>query len=463
MPCPSMLIAPNERFHAVLKHQNLPVSGQEKRPQSPYRWLISMPSLLSAATVLMANPVQGAEALEPIAQPATHSTASASALDARSPQPSPLPLAKPESLVVTAEPNAPSKPGIALLTTAPAPDAEAVPPKFRATAPQPEQVHRPLAPVAVPSQAGSALPTDWDSAPILATPDTTLAQAIAPSDAPPADAPIALQEGSRGDRWHFSVEPYFFIPLDIDADVTVAGRSASIDAGLGDILDLEEAFDAGIRFEARRRRFGIMLDGFYLVAGESGTLRTTLPAGSLLRFGIPFAVPAEADASATLRQGTIDLSVFYRVVDTSLRNEATAPPAYPRLMFDPILGIRTNIVRQDLEIDEVRIGPQTFDLNREFDFSRTTLEPLLGARLQLRLSRRWSLELRGDVSGFNLNAEQDTTWNLLAGTQYDFSPSVGLQLAYGFSGFTYEDGEGLNRAEIDLEQHGLWLSVLFRF
>ncbi len=291
----------------------------------------------------------------------------------------------------------------------------------------------------------------------------SIAQATSEPADTPVDRPIESQDGGEGDRWQFSVEPYFFIPLDIDADITVLGRTASINAGLSDVFDLEGAFDAGIRLEARKRRFGIMLDGFYLIARDSGTLRVTFPEGSLLRFGIPFAVPAEADASASLRQGTIDLSIFYRVLNTSLRNTETASNFYPRLSLDPILGIRTNILRQEVEVDEIRIGPQTIDLDREFDFSRTTVEPLLGARLQLALSERWSFEARGDVSGFNLNAERDTTWNLLAGTQYNFSSSAGLQLAYGFSGFTFEDGEGVRRAEVDLEQHGLWLNFLFRF
>jgi hypothetical protein len=354
----------------------------------------------------------------------------------------------------------------------PSPTAtEATSPKFSPAAAPLEPGDRPtLAPVLTTSQttADPALPTlplDWDAAPITAATDPILAPTTAAADAHVANRRLAFQEenGDGGDRWQFSVEPYFFIPLDINTDITVAGRSASIDAGLDDILDLEEAFDAGLRFEARKRRFGIMLDGFYLVAGESGTLRVTFPEGSLLRFGIPFAVPAEADASVSLRQGTIDLSVFYRVLDTSLRDTETTSHPYPRLSLDPILGIRTNIWRQEIEVDDVRIGPQTFELDREFDFSRTTVEPLLGGRLQLRLSDRWSFEVRGDVSGFNLNAEQDTTWNLLAGTQYNFSSTVGLQLAYGFSGFTFEDEEGLRRTEVDLEQHGLWLSLLFRF
>lgn len=285
----------------------------------------------------------------------------------------------------------------------------------------------------------------------------------------PADPEVSDQPES-GDRWQFSLEPYFFVPFDVSADVTVAGRSASLQAGLEDILNLDKAFDGGLRFEARNQRFGLRLEGFYLVAGQSGTLGADFPAGALTRFGIPIPVRGKADASVSVRQGTIDLAAFYRVVDTPLRRSATVDNPYPRLVIDPLLGIRTNILRQELEIDEVRIDPSplpipptTLSLNQEFTYSRTTLEPLVGARIELDLSPLWSLGLEGDVSGFNVNAERDITWNLRAGARYYLSRSAAIQLAYGFSGFDFEDGEGLRRVEVDLTQHGLWLSALFRF
>lgn len=282
--------------------------------------------------------------------------------------------------------------------------------------------------------------------------------------APPAEEPAPVSSAAEsGDRWQFSAAPYFFVPFDVRADVTVLGRSASLRAGLNDILDLDEAFDIGLRLEARNRRFGILLDGFYLSAGQSGTLPVTFPAGSLQSFGIPVELQADADASVSLKQGNIDLAAFYRVIDRSFSDSATDSNPYPRLALDPILGVRTNIFRQEVEVEQLQVGSTTIPINREFSYSRTTLEPLLGLRLELELSKRWSIGFRGDVSGFNINAERDITWNLLAGARYYVSSSTALQLAYGFSGFDFKNGDGLRRVEVDQEQHGLWLSALFRF
>lgn len=274
----------------------------------------------------------------------------------------------------------------------------------------------------------------------------------------------ALEASSpRGRRWQVSVEPYFFIPLDVTADIAALGRSARIRADLDDFLDLDRAFDGGLRIDAQNGRFGILLDGFYLSLADSGTLPVTFPAGSLLRFGIPFEVEGRADASASLRQGQIDLAAYYRVVNRSLRRSPTPTNPFPFLVVDPILGLRTNISRREIEVDEVRIGPNTIPINREFSDSRTTLEPLVGLRVGLQLSPRWSLGMEGSVSGFNINAERDTTWDFQAGVGYAFSRSVTLRLAYVYSGYEFRDGSGLRRSEIDLDQHGLGLRLSIRF
>jgi len=279
----------------------------------------------------------------------------------------------------------------------------------------------------------------------------------------PPDA-LALEDSRpRGRRWQVTVEPHFFIPLDVRADIAALGRSTRIRADLDDFLDLDRAFDGGLRIDAQTGRFGILLDGYYLSLANSGTLPVTFPAGSLLRFGIPFEVEGRADASASLRQGKIDLAAYYRVVNRSLRRSPTPSNPFPFLVVDPILGLRTNISRREIEVDELRIGPNTIPIDREFSDSRTTLEPLVGLRVGLQLSPRWSLGLEGNVSGFNINAERDTTWNFQAGVGYSFSRSVALRIAYIYNGYEFRDGSGLRRSEVDLDQHGLGLRLSIRF
>jgi hypothetical protein len=329
----------------------------------------------------------------------------------------------------------------------------------------------------------------------------------------PSSEPLPTGTTTEG-GWQFSVQPYFFVPLDVNADVTVAGRSTSFDFGLGDILNLDRAFDAGLRLEAQRDRLGFILDGFYISASDSGGLGRSFSGGSLLQFAqrtspdrlqqfaqrfdparlqqfllqrfgaerlqqivqtgeqiaLNTPVRVTADGRVSVRQITVDAAVSYRVVDTSLNDSPEETNFYPRLVIAPILGVRTNSLRQVIEIDTVRIDnlPIPDDRlpvidNREFRFSRTLVEPMIGAQFGLGLSDRVALGLRGDVSGFNIGADQNLTWNLLAGAEYRFSRLASLQLGYRFNSFDFEDGEGFRRARLNLRQNGLWLSAKFQF
>lgn len=283
-----------------------------------------------------------------------------------------------------------------------------------------------------------------------------------PSESPSESAPSNSLVATSNDRWRFSVAPYFFVPLRVQVDGTVAGRSASIDLGLGSILNFDRAFDAGLRVEAWRNRWGVIFDGFYVSAKNSGNLGVTLPAGTLQSFGINSAIRVNADASLAVRQGTVDVAASYRVVDTSLSRPAVSN-SFPRLVVAPILGVRTNILWQKLEVDNIRIGNIPLPFNQDVSFSKTFVEPMVGAQIGLDLSDRWAVGMRGDVSGFGVSADQNLTWNLLVGTQYHLSPSTSLQLGYRFNNFDFEDGSGLRRTRVNLSQNGLLLSVLFRF
>ncbi len=226
-------------------------------------------------------------------------------------------------------------------------------------------------------------------------------------------------------------------------------------------MNLDRALDAGVRLEARKNRLGFILDGFYVFARQSGRLGVSFPPGSLQRFGINAGARVSADGSVSVHQGTLDVAASYRVVDTSL-GSSTANP-YPRLFVAPILGIRANFWGQRLVVDTIRIGNIPLPVDQDFSFTRTTVEPLIGAQVGLNLSDRWAVGIRGDVSGFNINANRDITWNILVDTQYFLSPSTSLQLAYRFNGFDFEDGEGFRRSKLNLRQNGFLLGVIFRF
>ncbi|WP_146141319.1 outer membrane protein [Stenomitos frigidus] len=263
------------------------------------------------------------------------------------------------------------------------------------------------------------------------------------------------------ERWQFLVEPYLFVPFDVKADITVRGRKASLEAGLGELFELDRIFAASLRLEARKNRLGFIVDGSYLSVGKDGNLDVTIPAAALRPYGINTDVNLNAGVSANVHQGVLDLAVFYRVIDQSLgRNPGSNP--YPRLTAEPILGVRLNWLGQEIDVGSIRIGGINIP-NQDVKLSAFFAEPMLGFRAGLELSDRWGVGIRADVSGFNINADRDFTWNLLIGTQYRLSSKVALQLAYRFTKFEYQDGKGTDRLGLDLRQQGLWLGAVFSF
>jgi hypothetical protein len=343
-------------------------------------------------------------------------------------------------------------------------------------------------------------PTHSSAEMVLQPIDPIASPAIAQADAPNPQPAQATPTAIPNQNWQFSAEPYFFAPFNVNADVTVNGRSTSLDIGLSDILDLDRAFDAGLRLRAQKDRLGLILDGFYLYGRQSGSLGRSFASGSIFQFvqqtspgrvgqfvqqfdpqlvqqaaqigqqvGLNTPIGVSADGTVKIRQFVLDAAVSYRVLDKSLNQTSAGTNLYPRLAIAPIAGIRTNFLRQEVEVDGIRINGRSVPgfalppVDRNFRFSKTLVEPLIGAQIDLALSERWALGFRGDVSGFNIGARQNFTWNLMLGGQYNISPMVALGLAYRFNGFDFETGDGLRRTELNLRQNGVMLSVTFRF
>lgn len=370
---------------------------------------------------------------------------------------------------------------------------------------EPSSDLQPSDPAAVPdlSDPGLSNPDLSDPSADSEVSDPSANSEVSDPTSPDPEATELSSEPTAPKGWQFSLSPYFFVPFDINADVTVSGRSASLDAGLDDVLNLDRAFTGGLRFEGRSSRWGIILDGFYVYAEDSGNLGGSFSARNLVGFvrqtspgrledfiqqfdpeqlerltqigqqigqrvDLDTPIPITASGTVSVRQIRVDAAVSYRAVDISL-DSSPDESFYPRLVIAPLAGLRTNFLRQTIEVDSIRIANREIpedaipSVDREFRESVTLVDPLLGAEIELALSDRWSFELHGDISGFGIGADRNLTWNLAFGTQFNISPSVGLQLLYRFNSFEYEDGDGRDRIELDLEQNGLQLMAIFRF
>ena len=121
-------------------------------------------------------------------------------------------------------------------------------------------------------------------------------------------------------EWEFRVEPYGWL-TNVEGTVGAGGITTDVDAGFfDDIIDqLEMA--AALQFEARRGRWGIIMDGFYSELGFSGA-----PPG-----------PLYDEVSADFQQFIGELDIAYRVYES------------PRAFVDVYAGFRYTALSLDLE------------------------------------------------------------------------------------------------------------------
>ena len=89
------------------------------------------------------------------------------------------------------------------------------------------------------------------------------------------------------------------------------------------------------------------------------------------------------------------------------------------------------------------------------------IDPVVGARLMVPLSSKWTMSLRGDVGGFGIGSE--FSWQVLGSLRWEMSDSVGLVAAYRYVSIDYEDGRGAGRFEYDVDSAGPGLGLVVAF
>jgi hypothetical protein len=230
--------------------------------------------------------------------------------------------------------------------------------------------------------------------------------------------------------WKFEVEPYVWLPA-IQGDVIVRGRTADIDLDLGDTLELlfeDFKFAAMGRAEARKGNLLLTLDLLYLnLEDEQSTAR-----GLETEVGLKLLI---TEFGAGYRLGTWPLS----------------PDVLPAVAFDVLVGGRYVFLESSIDIDG---GPRGgVDIERDVDW----IEPFVGGRFLLTLSKRITIGVRGDVGGFGVGS--DLTWNLVGGIQYQVSRQVALAGGYRALDIDYAQGSG----GLDVLMHGPLLGAVFRF
>ncbi|MCA0892309.1 outer membrane protein [Microbulbifer agarilyticus] len=256
----------------------------------------------------------------------------------------------------------------------------------------------------------------------------------------------AEQESEK--EWEYSLTPYLFLPVATEGTSTVAGTEADLDLDLSDVLDiLDIAF--ATRFEARRDRFGILADLYYvsLSMDQGATLKP--------------AVNPELDLTATLnvdvdvRQGWLSLQGMYRAF------ESPVGAKYPWAV-DLSAGARWNYLKQEIDTNlEIDILPGP-GIQQSLGGTETWWEPVVGFRTGIEVSSCLTLALRADVGGFGAGGD-DLQWGVLVGAERAFNDRHALRFGYLFYGIDYATYRADGRFAYDIDQHGPYLAYSWRW
>jgi len=249
----------------------------------------------------------------------------------------------------------------------------------------------------------------------------------ATGDRPTEESPAAStnQPAQPTSPWAGTIELYGFAPISTTGTTTVSNGtrnfSAETDLNLGDVLS-KLKWATSLRGSIEKDRLGLLVDLDYVKLGqyESTTSRRGIFTGS-------------ADVTAT--QGIYDLALRYRFGD---REAAVGKPGQFSLI--PYAGIR--IIDAQLDVGaQIQGSGGRVSFQRQGNFGRTWVQPLLGTQATIFMSPRLRAFARADIGGFGLSGSEDLSGNAQVGLGYAVGNNTDLNISWRYAGINYNTGD----------------------
>jgi len=205
---------------------------------------------------------------------------------------------------------------------------------------------------------------------------------------------------ARHDQWRISVTPYLWFP-GVHGNIGALDRDVSVHASAIDVLS-HFRFGLMAFADARWKRLVLPLDVFWVRLEDDKAL--------------PF--PNLAARTADVKAGAFILTpkVGYRLADEE------------KIKFDVLTGFRYWHLSQDL-----RFSPSSLNLN--ISPSQNWVDPLVGVRIQTPLSKKFEVNLTGDVGGWGVGSELD--YQVAGFLGYKVKENVTLQAGYRYLDVSY--------------------------
>lgn len=237
---------------------------------------------------------------------------------------------------------------------------------------------------------------------------------------------------TNDNNWRHSITPYLFLPLGTEGESTVAGTTADVDMSLDEILEVLQGA-ASVRYEGWKGDWGIISELYYVHIGDDGD------------FGVP-----DSNVDVDVRQTFFTLLGSYRFANgvTQSGNKYAA---------DVSAGVRYNRLKQEIDID--LLGGR---ISSKLGGTEEWIEPQVGIRYSQTLNDKWAFTARADLSGFGVN-DDEFQYLVLTGFDWQGWENTSLRFGYQWYGIDYETSRSDGDFAYDVDQHGLYTALSFRF
>jgi len=233
--------------------------------------------------------------------------------------------------------------------------------------------------------------------------------------------------------WQYELTPYVWATaMKGDTKAFAKVPKVQVDSSFSDILG---SLDMGFMgaFEARKGRWGLLVDSIYMNVSDAATAVRTGPEDT--------AVLASANANLRVKQGMLGAGAAYRVSE--------GPTS-----VDVVGGLRFSHISVEARIDAAFFGAAGTAIRKT---DEDWVDPYVGARVQHPVSSRWTLVGYADVGGFGVGS--DLAWQAAAGVNYAFSQKVTGKFGYRYMSVDYDKGGFL----YDVANSGFYAGLGIRF
>jgi len=222
--------------------------------------------------------------------------------------------------------------------------------------------------------------------------------------------------------WTFTFTPYAWVP-NIVGSIKIDDAELPIDASVADLLSNSDR--AGVflgAVEIRYKKFAIYGDSTYLNLGFDKRLPIT-----------------QLEIKTDLEFIFVDFGISYRVLEGK-------PNTIQPWTIDLLAGGRYSSQQYKLALTGV---PGKVKIDKSW------VDPLIGSRVILDMTRRWRIILHGDVGGFGVGSDISTQGKGTIGYRW-FPGDFELELAAGYRALyqNVTQSGGISTLDYDATVHG---------